>query len=174
VSRNLEQRLGDYFDRELDHPQAFEISKKLRAQPPGEQSMPIAELDASFRVGSVLVAIDAKSLQVSPGYRGYNHADLRNRWQKFETYIGHADNQAERLAEQPRGNNYDLLADGYTHIVTLLCSTVPEFVDTDDPNFFLTSDLPRVATPQELRDYLDGVTESNLMTLPFARRISSN
>ncbi len=174
VSRSLEQRLGDFLDRELDHPRAFEPSKELRAQDPGQRSSRVvAELDASVRIGSVLVAIDAKSLQVSPGYRGYVHADLRNRWQKFERYVEHADGQAEMLARQPRGTNYDLLADGYTHIVTLLCSTVPEYVDSDDPNFFVKEDLPRVATPSEMRDYLAEVTEEELKALPFARRVGN-
>lgn len=131
----------------------------------------IAELDASVRVGSVLVAIDAKAIHVSPGYRGYVHADVRNRWQKFEQYVGHADEQAEKLAAQPRGTNYDLLAAGYTHVVTLLCSTVPEYIDTDDPTFFITEDLPRVATPPELRNFLSDVAEGDLKALPFARRI---
>lgn len=171
VSGSLEQRLGDYFDYALDHPRAFETSKKLRAQPPGEQSRDIAELDASLRIGSVLVAIDAKSIQVSPGYRGYAHADLRNRWQKFERYVEHADEQADKLVQQPSGTNYDLLAEGYTHVVTLLCSTVPEFVDTDDPNFFVTGNVPRVATPPELRDYLAETSEEELKALPFAKRI---
>jgi hypothetical protein len=81
VSRSFEQRLGDYFDREFAHPRAFEPSKELRVQPPGERSRVIAELDASVRVGSVLVAIDAKAIHVSPGYRRYVHTDLRNRWQ---------------------------------------------------------------------------------------------
>lgn len=173
VSGSLEQRLGDYFDRELAHPRAFEPSKELRAEPPGERRRIIAELDASFKIGSVLVAIDAKAIQVSPGYRGYTHVDLRNRWQKFETYIRHADAQAEKLAEQPRGKNYDLLADGYTHLVTLLCSTVPEYIDSDDPNFFVEEGLPRVAAPSELRDYLAGATEEELKALPFARRINA-
>ncbi len=174
VSGSLERRLGDYFDRELVHPRAFEPSKELRAQDPGQRSSRVvAELDASVRVGSVLVAIDAKSLQVSPGYRGYAHADLRNRWHKFERYVGHADGQARKLAEQPRGTNYDLPADGYTHVVTLLCSTVPEYIDSDDPNFFVKEDLPRVATPPELRDYLAEATEEELKALPFARRIGA-
>ena len=172
VSTSLEQRLGDYFDRELDHPRAFVPSKKLLVQEaPGQRSREIAELDVSVRVGSVLVAIDAKALHVSPGFRRFVHADLRNRWQKFERYVGHADEQAEKLAAQPRGTNYDLLADGYTHVVTLLCSTVPEYVDTDDPNFFITDQLPRVATPPELRNYLAEVAEEDLKALPFARRI---
>jgi hypothetical protein len=104
--------------------------------------------------------------------RGYVHADLRNRWQKFARYVEHADKQAETLAEQPRGTNYDLLADGYTHVVTLVCSTVPEFVDTDDPNFLVRDDLPRIATPPELRNYLAEATKEDLKALPFARRIS--
>ena len=174
VSRSLEHRLGDYFDRELDHPQAFEPSSKLLAQDSGQRSSRVVvELDASVRVGSVLVAIDAKSLQVSPGYRAHVHADLRNRWQKFERYIGHADRQAETLAGRPRGTNYDLTGDGYTHVVTLLCSTVPEYIDSDDPNFFVRDVLPRVATPSELRDYLAEVTEEELKALPFARQISA-
>ena len=170
VSRSLEQRLGDYFDRELGR-QAFEPSKKLRVQPPGQRSRAVAELDVSVKVGSVLVVIDAKSIQISPGYRAYTHSDLRNRWQKFECYIEHADKQARNLAEQPRGANYDLLADGYTHIVTLLCSTVPEYIDTDDPNFFIQENLPRIATPLELRNYLAKATEDDLKALPFAKRI---
>lgn len=173
VSRSLEQRLGDFLDREFDHPRAFEPSKEFRAQDPGQRSSRVvAEVDVSVGVGSVLVAIDAKSLQISPGYRVYVHADLRNRWQKFERYVGHADGQAKKLAEQPRGTNYDLTADGYTHVVTLLCSTVPEYIDSDDPNFFVKEDLPRVATPTELRDYLAEATEGDLKALPFARRIS--
>lgn len=172
VSGSLEQRLGAYFDRELGHPRAFEPSKKLLVRDaPGQRSRVIAELDASVRVGSILVAIDAKAIHVSPGYRRFVHADVRNRWQKFEQYVGHADEQAEKLAAQPRGTNYDLLADGYTHIVTLLCSTVPEFIDTDAPNFFITDDLPRVATPPELRDYLADVAEEELKALPFAWKI---
>jgi hypothetical protein len=70
------------------------------------------------------------------------------------------------------GANYDLLADGYTHVVTLVCSTMPEFVDTDDPNFLLRDDLPRIATPPELRNYLAEATKEDLKALPFARRIS--
>jgi hypothetical protein len=173
VSRSLEQRLGDYFDRELDHLRAFEPSKKLLVQDaPGRHSREVAELDVSVRVGSVLVAIDAKAIHVSPSYRRFVHADLRNRWQKFERYVEHADEQAEKLAQQPRGTNYDLPVDGYTHVVTLVCSTVPEFIHTDSPNYFIMDDLPRVATPPELRNYLAEVAEEDLMALPFARRIS--
>lgn len=167
VSKSLEQRSGDYFDRELNHSRAFEPSKELRTQPPGQRSRVVVELDVSVKIGSVLVAVDAKSIQISPGYRGYAHADLRNRWQKFERYV----EQADKLAQQTSGTNYDLLAEGYTHVVTLLCSTVPEFVDTDDPNFFVTGNVPRVATPPELRDYLAETSEEELKTLPFAKRI---
>ena len=63
------------------------------------------------------------------------------------------------------------MADGYTHLVTLVCSTVPEFIYTDGPNYFITDDLPRIATPPELRDYLAEVAEEDLKALPFARRI---
>lgn len=172
VSRSLEQKLGDYFDRELPHPRAFEPSKKLLVQDaPGQHSREVAELDVSVKVGSVLVAIDAKAIHVSPGYRRFVHADWRNRWQKFEQYVEHADEQARKLAAQPRGTNYDLLADGYTHVVMLLCSTVPEYVNSDDPNFFITDDLPRVGTPPELRNYLAEVAEEDLKALLFARRI---
>ena len=44
-------------------------------------------------------------------------------------------------------------------------------MDSDDPNFFVKDDLPRVATPPELRDYLAEATAEKLKALPFARRI---
>ncbi len=103
--------------------------------------------------------------------RGYPGAWSRDR-AATSTGSSIADEQAEKLAEQPKGTNYDLVADGYTHVVTLLCSTVPEFVGTDGPDFFARDDLPRVATPPELRGFLSEVTEEDLKTLPFARRIS--
>jgi hypothetical protein len=56
-------------------------------------------------------------------------------------------------------------------VVTLLCSAVPEFVDTDDPNFYVRDDLPRIATPQELRRFLAETNETELKSLPFARRL---
>lgn len=171
VSATLERRLGAYFRRELRHPLAFEPSKKLYVKPPGQNRRLLTDLDVSVRVGSVLVAIDAKAIQVSPGYRRYVHADLRNRWQKFEQNVQHGDEQAYKLARQPKGTNYDLVADGYTHVVTLLCSTVPEFIDTDDENFYIRDDVPRVATPPELRNFLAEATEENLKALPFAKRI---
>lgn len=60
----------------------------------------------------------------------------------------------DEIVEQPRGTNCDLPADGHTHIVTLLRSTVPECIDTNDPNFYIRQDLLRVAAPLEFRDFL--------------------
>ncbi len=57
-------------------------------------------------------------------------------------------------------------------MVTLLCSAVPEFVDTDDPNFYVHDDLPRIATPQELRRFLAETNDTELKSLPFARRLT--
>lgn len=172
VAGTLERRLADYMQEGLDHLRAFETSKKLYAKLPGQNRKIVAELDASIRIGSVLVAVDAKSIRVSTGYRKYEHGALRTRWQKFEDYVDHADEQAGKLASQSRGTNFDLPADGYTHVVTLLCSTMPEFIDTDDANFYVKEDLPRVATPLELRDFLAEVTEDDLKALPFAKRIT--
>ena len=171
VAGELERRLGAYFGDELDHQRAFEPSRKLYVRPPGQNRRPVAELDASFKIGSVLVAIDAKSIRVSSDYRRYEHSALRTRWEKFEDYVRHADEQADKLAQQPVGTNYDLITDGYTHIVTLLCSAMPEYIDTEDSSFYIRSDLPRVATPLELRDFLGETTEDELRALPFAKTV---
>ena len=84
----------------------------------------------------------------------------------------HANAQADGLTHQPRGKNYDLVADGYTHVVTLVCSTLPEFIDTDEENFYIRDDLPRVATPLELRNFLAEAGEDELKALPFAKLIN--
>lgn len=173
VSKDLELRLDEYFGEELARSRAFDPSKKLWHQPPGHRKEQVAELDVSVRVGSVLVAVDAKSIRVSPGYRKYRHGALKTRWEKFERYVEEADEQADKLSRHPRGTNYDLLADGYTHLVTLLCSAMPEYIDTDDENFYVRSNLPRAAAPLEMRNFLSEVTEEELKALPFVKRLHS-
>ena len=135
------------------------------------------QLDVSFKVGTVLVAIDAKSIPVSPGYRAYGYEALKTRWKKFagdaghEGYVDKADQQALELSSHPRGTNYDLLAAGYTHVLTILCSPFPEYIDTEDPSYYLHEDLPRIATPQELRELLADTDETQLKSIPFTRRL---
>jgi hypothetical protein len=174
VAGDLEHRFANYLDNELDNRRAFDPSKKLYVKPSGQNRRVVAELDASVGIGSVLVAIDAKSIRVSSGYRRYDYDALITRWRKFENYVDHANQQANKLARQPRGTNYDLLACGYTHVVTLLCSAMPEFIYTDVEDFYINEDLPRVATPLELRNYLAEVTEDDLKALPFAKRITGD
>lgn len=171
VAKDLEERLGEFLDERLDYPRAFKTSKKLRYKPPGGSKRPIAELDVSLRVENVLVVVDAKSIRVSQGYRRHEYGALRLRWEKFEEYVKKADEQANNLAARPKGSNYDLKSEGYTHIVTLLCSAKPEYIDSNEKRFYIYDDLPRVATPLELRDYLSSVTPQELMLLPFAKKI---
>jgi hypothetical protein len=171
IAKNLEKRLGEYFDYQLDHPLAFESSKVLKYRSPEGKKRDVAELDASLKVGEVLVAIDAKSIRTKPGYKRYEYKELRNRWSTFESYVEKADEQAKNLTVYPKGTNYDLVADGYTHVVTLLCSATPEYIDSNEERFYIRDDLPRIATPLELRDYLNEVTEEELKSLPFAKHI---
>jgi hypothetical protein len=171
VAKDLEERLGEFLDERLDYPRAFKTSKELRYQPPDGPKRSIAELDVSLRVENVLVVVDAKSIRVSQGYRRHEYGALRLRWEKFEEYVKKADEQANNLAARPKGSNYDLKSDGYTHIVTLLCSAKPEYIDSNEKRFYIRDDLPRVATPLELRDYLSAVTPQELMSLPFAKKI---
>jgi hypothetical protein len=49
---------------------------------------------------------------------------------------------------------------------------VVECVDTDGPKFYIREDLPRVATPLGLHNYLTEATEDDLKALPFARHIT--
>lgn len=58
-------------------------------------------------------------------------------------------------------------------MVTLLCSAMPEYIDTDDENFYVRSNLPRVAAPLEMRNFLSEVTEEELKALPFAKQLRS-
>lgn len=171
VSKNLEVRLDGYLGAELDHPKAFPTGQELWHRTSGGRKEKVAEIDVSFMIGSVLVIVDAKSIVLSPGYRRYFYGALKRRWKKLEAYVEKADGQAEKLARHPRGTNYDLLAGGYTHIVTLLCTAMPEYIDTDDDGFYLSDGLPRIATPHELRGFLAETTEADLKALPFAKRV---
>ena len=171
VAKDLEERLGEFFGERLDYPRAFETSKELRCKSPDGSKRPIAELDVSLKMGNVLVIVDAKSIRVSQGYRRHEYGALKLRWEKFEKYVEKADEQASKLAARPKGTNYDLRSEGYTHIVTLLCSAKPEYIDSNEKRFYIRDDLPRVATPLELREYLSSVTLQELRSLSFAKKI---
>lgn len=178
VSTDLETRLGDFIGAASNLPRAFPPATELWRKIPGGRKERVAELDVSFKVGTVLVAIDAKSIPISPGYRAYDYGALKTRWEKFagdakhKGYVKAADEQADKISRHPSGTNYDLPAQGCTHVLTILCSPFPEYIDTEDPNYYLRDDLPRIATPPELAAFLSDTNEAQLKALPFTRRLA--
>lgn len=71
VSKDFELRLDQYLSEGAGHRRVFPTGTELRRRIPGGGKESVAELDASFGVGSVLVAVDAKSIPISPGHRRY-------------------------------------------------------------------------------------------------------
>ena len=72
----------------------------------------------------------------------------------------------------PKGDNYDLPALGIDGVLTVVCTPYTEYIPSRVPEFFLTEWVPRVVTPEELRDCLSSCTPDELSTNPRTRRLA--
>lgn len=122
----------------------------------------LGEADLSFRVGSVYIPIDIKAYLVTVEFDRGDYKAVNARWDYIKGWVAQADKLGQVLSEKPRGTNYDLLADGFTHVLPIVCSPFHEYIGSRDARYFLTDTIPRVATPAEIAAFLKSTDEATL------------
>jgi len=122
----------------------------------------LGEADVSYRVGTVLVVIDVKAYAVFDEFGRGEYSAVKTRWGYVQGWLAQADDLAKKLAHNPKGDNYDLAADGYTHILPIVCSSFHEYIDSTEPRYYLTPSIPRVAMPVELERFFERTDETLL------------
>ncbi|GAG53851.1 unnamed protein product, partial [marine sediment metagenome] len=58
------------------------------------------------------------------------------------------------LSKTKIGNNY-ALPDETKHILSLVASPFPEYIDTKNDFYFLSQNIPRVCTPREIIELIN-------------------
>jgi hypothetical protein len=134
----------------------------------------LGESDCCRKVGSILVLIDAKAYSVPRQYDRGQYSAIMTRNGYVRDWIAQADRLTDRLAANPVGDNYDLVALGVTHVLTIVATPYTEYIPERRNPFFLDPQTPRVALPSEIRDFLRKTTASELAANPNTRAVVSN
>jgi len=143
-------------------PSLFEPRTKLK-----RNGRVIAEIDASFSKGSVAYMIDCKCYTITDDYLRGDERPVSNRWSYVQEWIHQSDRRANLVSVAPIGSNY-ALPSHITHIVPIVCSTWPEFIFSLEDRYYLTPQIPRVCTPDELIEFLTEVDEPSILRKPYA------
>ena len=165
---------GNEFENELaDY--LLKYSPKARTVFPPRKKLKLkgklkAEIDLSIGKNSICFVVDCKSYSINRQLFEGERQAVRNRWDTVLKWLRDNDERASFLAENPKGDNYDLPQD-YSHVVPVVCSTHPEFLFDISEHFLLDRYTPRVCTPKELVEFLNSFNESVLASEPYAIRI---
>lgn len=155
--KNLEKQVADYIMKEISnkgiHANLIFCSKEL-----WKGGKRIAEIDIAIKIGNTLFLIDTKATTRT---REFDRSEtVKNRWLKLCDWLSENDERARKLAQNPEGSNYKLKEIKY--ILPIICSAWVEYVYELDEKYFLTPEIPRVATPPEIIEFLTTFDEEDL------------
>lgn len=118
------------------------------------------EIDASFVIGDTLYLVEAKAsfqnLRIDKG----DFAALKGRWEKLhDRYLNQARGLKEFIEADRAGRNYEVPPE-VTRIEHVVCTPGVEWIPSRDAELWLTDDIPRICTPDELLLILGGAASA--------------
>jgi hypothetical protein len=129
------------------------------------------DIDVSFLLGQVLFVVECKAFSVSPAFdRGETKA-LETREEKLDIALKQAGTLCELLSKERKGKNFELPL-AVTHIVGIVASPFPEYIPKRDDRYFLTRNIPRVCTPEEIAEFVKQFRLSAYLSRPSVLEIS--
>jgi hypothetical protein len=112
------------------------------------------QFDAAFAVSDLLIVVECRAKARSLGVERGDFESLRVRREFLEKALRDIDEKAEWLRRRPVGTNYDV--HNFRRILPLVVTPFVEFIPRRDPWYWLSANVPRVLTPAELRQFLEG------------------
>jgi hypothetical protein len=116
------------------------------------------QIDFAFGLGNCLLIAECKAVAKSIGYdRGDKNAIDYRLKNVIEKSIKEAEDKAAFLVNNPKGTNYDISK--YEYILPIGISTFIEFMPSKDKKYWITEEIPRVLTPDELKAFISSNVE---------------
>jgi hypothetical protein len=112
------------------------------------------QIDAAFACGEVLVIGECKSKRRHLGLENGSMEATEGHRQFLQNVLSEVDRRAVWLAHHPTGTNFDI--SGYRWIFPVGITPFVEFIWSSNPNLWIRGPIPRILTPTELRDFLNG------------------
>ncbi len=111
------------------------------------------QIDCAYSVGNHLIIVECKAVGRSIAYdRGDPHAIAYRQQNVVERGLKEADEKAEWLKQKPIGKNYDITS--FEDVLPVAVSPFVEFIPSKNSRYWISSDIPRVLTPSELKELL--------------------
>lgn len=111
------------------------------------------EIDCSFVVNETLWVLECKAHHQDIRIDRGDHAKLRSQREKLTKDLKQGRTLVEFLREHPKGTNYSV-PDNVTEIECCVLTTGVEWIWSEDPGLWLTDDIPRICTLDELLSLL--------------------
>jgi hypothetical protein len=143
----------------------WERQKTLKARD-GTQK----EIDVSFLLGTAMFVCECRSISMSRAYERSEKDALKFRRAKFESALDDCDNLAGWLSRHRFGANFRV-PQSIDIIVPVAVSPFVEYIWSVDESLWLTEEIPRVCTPDELGSITDRDILSEIVKRPFVRYI---
>lgn len=129
------------------------------------------QIDEAFDLNELLLITECRAVGRSFGIERGDPNALAFRRMKIDRALHDIDEKAQWLANHVLGKNYDVRK--YRWILPIAITPFVEFIDSLEPRYWLSSDLPRVLTPSELHHALeDGSFKQLASTSPSTVLIS--
>jgi len=128
------------------------------------------EIDISFLLGTAIFVCECRSISMSRAYERGEKDALKFRRAKFESALNDCDKLADWLSRHRHGTNFEL-PQGIDIIIPIVVSPFVEYVWSDDETLWLTREIPRVCTPNELALITDRDILSKIVEKPFVQYI---
>lgn len=124
------------------------------------------DIDVSFWSGNVLFVVECKAFGVPPAFDRGEPVALQTRKEKLDAALSKIDSLCELLSMERKGRNFELPAK-VTHIVSIVASPFPEYIDSKSDRYFLIPSIPRVCTPEEIVKFIRQFRLSTFLGKPF-------
>jgi len=128
------------------------------------------EIDISLYIKNILFIIELKCINRSFDFEEGNIKALEFRRKKFENALREIDDKADWLKKDREGLNYKI-PKSVDMIIPIVISPFVEYIWSTNPNLWLTKDVPRICTYQEIMNILDQKKYKESFIKPFIRFI---
>ena len=128
------------------------------------------EVDISFLLGTALFICECRSVGKSRAYERGEIQALDFRRKKLGEALEVCDRRADWLSSHRRGHNFEIPAD-IEVVIPIVVSPFVEYIWAANSMLWLTKEIPRICTPDELATLTSRDILSEIMNRPFIRYI---
>ncbi|KAF5053502.1 hypothetical protein DSECCO2_397680 [anaerobic digester metagenome] len=129
------------------------------------------EIDCSFIYKEYLFVIECKSLSVSDGSVLGSKSAIEFRKNKILSYIRESESKADFLINHS-GKLSKEIPVCVKYVVPIVSTSFPEFIWDNSEDLFLSNNLPRVITPEEIKLIRDGDFQ-DLLNRSYVRKVGA-